>query len=126
MTKRILPAVFPLHSGALRMRTLTILGLALAAGTAAAQGGFTPPTFDGLDTDKNGSLSQEEVAKFVATIPDRRPEWSAERRDGLRQLGREQGRLRLARRVRRGAPSRRWRTAARRPSSRLNAEAKGR
>jgi hypothetical protein len=49
------------------------LGLLLvaAAGTATAQapGGFTPPTFDGLDTDKNGSLSQEEVAKFVATIP---------------------------------------------------------
>jgi hypothetical protein len=51
------------------MRTVTILGLALVAGTAAAQGGFTPPTFAGLDTDKSGSLSQEEVAKFVATIP---------------------------------------------------------
>ena len=53
------------------MRTITILGLALVAGAAVAQapGGFTPPTFDGLDTDKNGSLSQEEVAKFVATIP---------------------------------------------------------
>ena len=53
------------------MRTITILGLALVTGAAVAQapGGFTPPTFDGLDTDKNGSLSQEEVAKFVATIP---------------------------------------------------------
>ena len=53
------------------MRTITILGLLLVAGAAVAQppGGFTPPTFDGLDTDKNGSLSQEEVAKFVATIP---------------------------------------------------------
>jgi hypothetical protein len=53
------------------MRTITILGLVLVAGAAVAQppGGFTPPTFDGLDTDKNGSLSQEEVAKFVATIP---------------------------------------------------------
>jgi hypothetical protein len=52
-------------------KTVFALALASAAGWALAQapGGFTPPTFDGLDTDKNGSLSQEEVAKFVATIP---------------------------------------------------------
>lgn len=40
------------------------------AASALAQppggGGFTPPTFEGLDADKNGSLSQEEVAKFFA------------------------------------------------------------
>ncbi len=55
------------------MRT-KILGclLVAAAGAAVAQppgGGFTPPTFDGLDTDKNGSLSQAEVAVWVKTIP---------------------------------------------------------
>ena len=45
--------------------------LALAAGIAAAQGGgggFTPPTFDGLDKDKNGSLSQAEVAEWAKGI----------------------------------------------------------
>lgn len=55
------------------MRTM-ILGCAFiaVAGVAGAQppgGGFTPPTFDGLDTDKNGSLSQAEVATWVATLP---------------------------------------------------------
>src|SRR5262245_39548891 len=30
--------------------------------------GFTPPTFDGLDKDKNGSLSKEEVAAWAKTI----------------------------------------------------------
>ena len=45
------------------------LALLLGARFAGAQGGFTPPTFDGIDTDKNGSLSKEEVAKWVATIP---------------------------------------------------------
>ena len=51
------------------MRTMAILALVLVAGAAGAQapGGFTPPTFDGIDTDKNGSLSQEEVGKWVAT-----------------------------------------------------------
>jgi hypothetical protein len=45
--------------------------LALAAGVAMAQGGgggFTPPTFDGLDKDKNGSLSQAEVAEWAKGI----------------------------------------------------------
>ena len=58
------------------MKTKVALGLALiaAAGAAGAQapgggGGFTPPTFDGIDTDKNGSLSQAEVGVWVATIP---------------------------------------------------------
>lgn len=49
-----------------------MLGLVLVAGAAGAQapgGGFTPPTFDGIDKDKNGSLSQAEVAAWVATIP---------------------------------------------------------
>jgi hypothetical protein len=58
------------------MKTRVVLGLALiaAAGAAGAQapgggGGFAPPTFDGIDTDKNGSLSQAEVGVWVATIP---------------------------------------------------------
>ena len=63
----------------------TAIGLTLmAAGTLAlAQppgGGFTPPTFDGIDTDKNGSLSQAEVGVWVATIPAGAAEWAAERR----------------------------------------------
>jgi hypothetical protein len=54
------------------MRTTTILAALLVVGAAGAQppgGGFTPPTFDGIDTDKNGSLSQAEVGVWVATIP---------------------------------------------------------
>jgi hypothetical protein len=58
------------------MKARIALGLALVAtaGMANAQppgggGGFTPPTFDGIDTDKNGSLSQAEVGVWVATIP---------------------------------------------------------
>jgi hypothetical protein len=52
-------------------KTVIALALAVAAGSALAQppAGFTPPTFDGLDTDKSGSLSQAEVAVFVARIP---------------------------------------------------------
>jgi len=50
-----------------------MVALVLMAGAAGAQapggGGFTPPTFDGIDKDKNGSLSQAEVAAWVATIP---------------------------------------------------------
>jgi hypothetical protein len=61
------------------MRTITILGLALVAGAAGAQapggGGFTPPTFAGIDTDKNGSLSKAEVGAWVATIPAGGPNW---------------------------------------------------
>ena len=44
------------------------LTLIIGAQTAWGQQ-FTPPTFDGLDTDKNGSLSREEVGVFVAGIP---------------------------------------------------------
>jgi hypothetical protein len=57
------------------MRTIAVLGLVLVAGTAGAQapggggGGFTPPTFDGIDKDKSGSLSQAEVGEWVKTIP---------------------------------------------------------
>ena len=36
-----------------------------AAGVVLAQG-FTPPTFDGLDKDKDGKLSKDEVAAFFA------------------------------------------------------------
>lgn len=43
---------------------------ALLAGVAAAQGGITPPpTFDGVDTDKSGGLSKEEVAEFFKNVP---------------------------------------------------------
>jgi Ca2+-binding EF-hand superfamily protein len=44
------------------------LVLIVGAQTAWAQQ-FTPPTFDGIDSDKGGSLSKEEVATWVATIP---------------------------------------------------------
>jgi len=46
--------------------------LAGTAAWAAAQppgGGFTPPTFAGLDKDKSGGISKEEVAAFFATAP---------------------------------------------------------
>ncbi|HUQ51825.1 MAG TPA: EF-hand domain-containing protein [Gammaproteobacteria bacterium] len=45
--------------------------LAAAAGWAFAQppGGFTPPSFAGLDTDKSGGISQAEVAAFFANAP---------------------------------------------------------
>jgi len=53
------------------MRTHIALGsaLALALGAQLASAQFTPPTFDGIDTDKGGSLSKEEVGVWVATIP---------------------------------------------------------
>ena len=47
---------------------LSVLGVAGWA-FAQAPGGFTPPTFAGLDTDKNGSLSKAEVDAWSATIP---------------------------------------------------------
>lgn len=37
----------------------------LGAGVVLAQQ-FTPPTFEGLDTNKDGKLSKEEVAAFFA------------------------------------------------------------
>jgi hypothetical protein len=52
-------------------KTIFTAVLVGVAGAALAQppGGFTPPTFAGLDTDKNGSLSKAEVGVFIATIP---------------------------------------------------------
>ena len=52
-------------------KTTFALVLTATAGFALAQapGGFTPPTFAGLDTDKNGSLSKAEVETWAATIP---------------------------------------------------------
>ena len=51
-------------------KTLIAFAFASIAASALAQapggGGFTPPTFEALDADKNGSLSQDEVAKFFA------------------------------------------------------------
>jgi hypothetical protein len=44
-------------------------GLAGAQPPAGGGGGFTPPTFDGLDTDKSGSLSKQEVGAFFAGRP---------------------------------------------------------
>jgi hypothetical protein len=49
------------------------LTLVAAAGLAGAQppggGGGGAPTFEGLDTNKNGSLAKEEVAAFFAGRP---------------------------------------------------------
>jgi len=50
-----------------RISFLAGLGLSLGAQLASAQ--FTPPTFDGIDKDKNGSLSKDEVGAWAATIP---------------------------------------------------------
>jgi hypothetical protein len=47
---------------------LTAAALVIGAHAAFAQG-FTPPTFAGLDKDKNGSLSKAEVAEWAKTIP---------------------------------------------------------
>ena len=55
-----------------RQAILVAPALALCSTLAMAQGGgggFTPPTFDGLDTDKSGGLSQAEVAAFFKNIP---------------------------------------------------------
>jgi len=47
-----------------------VSGLVLVLGAQVAwTQAFTPPTFDGLDTDKSGSLSKAEIAAFVKTIP---------------------------------------------------------
>jgi len=52
----------------MRIAVSSALVLILSAPAAWAQQ-FTPPTFDGLNTDGNDSLSKEEVATWVATIP---------------------------------------------------------
>ena len=46
----------------------SVLALAFSAHAAWAQQ-FTPPTFEGLDTNKDGKLSTEEVGAFAANIP---------------------------------------------------------
>ncbi|HVS24312.1 MAG TPA: EF-hand domain-containing protein [Gammaproteobacteria bacterium] len=53
----------------MRIRLSFVSALTLLIGTAVWAQGFTPPTFDGIDKDKNGKLSKEEVAAWVKTIP---------------------------------------------------------
>jgi len=54
----------------MRIRLSFVSALTLLIGTAVwAQAQFTPPTFDGIDKDKNGKLSKEEVAAWVKTLP---------------------------------------------------------
>ena len=95
-------------------KTVIAFAFAVTAGSGLAQppGGFTPPTFAGIDTDKTGSLSKAEVGVWVATIPAG-PQGAPNVDTRVRQLGREQGRLRVAGRVRRAAEtSRRRRRSA--------------
>jgi hypothetical protein len=47
---------------------LALAGTAIAV-VAQPPGGFAPPTFAGLDTDKSGALSQAEVTAFFANAP---------------------------------------------------------
>jgi hypothetical protein len=51
-----------------RIAAASALVLVMGAHFAGAQQ-FTPPTFDGLNTDGNDTLSKEEVTTWVATIP---------------------------------------------------------
>ncbi|HVS24313.1 MAG TPA: EF-hand domain-containing protein [Gammaproteobacteria bacterium] len=54
----------------MRVRLSFVSALTLLIGTAVwAQAQFTPPTFDGIDKDKSGKLSKEEVAAWVKTLP---------------------------------------------------------
>jgi hypothetical protein len=53
----------------MRIRLFFVSALTLLIGTAVWAQGFTPPTFDGIDKDKNGKLSKEEVAAWVKTLP---------------------------------------------------------
>ena len=55
----------------MRIRLAFVSAFTLLIGAyawAQPPAGFTPPTFDGLDKDKNGSLSKEEVAAWAKTI----------------------------------------------------------
>jgi hypothetical protein len=52
----------------MRIRLSFVSALTVLIGTAVWAQGFTPPTFDGIDKDKNGKLSKEEVAAWVKTI----------------------------------------------------------
>jgi hypothetical protein len=56
------------HNMRTHISLASALALAVGAQIVSAQQ-FTPPTFDGLNTDKNDSLSKEEVAAWVANIP---------------------------------------------------------
>ena len=53
----------------MKIRLSLVSAFALLIGAQAWAQQFTPPTFDGIDKDKNGSLSKTEVAAWVATIP---------------------------------------------------------
>ena len=53
----------------MRIRLSFVSAVTLLIGAQAWAQGFTPPTFDGIDKDKNGKLSKEEVAAWVKTIP---------------------------------------------------------
>lgn len=52
----------------MRIRLSFVSAVTLLIGAQAWAQGFTPPTFDGIDKDKNGKLSKEEVAAWVKTI----------------------------------------------------------
>jgi hypothetical protein len=52
-----------------RLSFVSAFTLLIGAQAWAQPPGFTPPTFDGLDKDKNGSLSKEEVAAWVKSLP---------------------------------------------------------
>ena len=56
----------------MRIRLAFVSAVTLLIGAhawAQPPAGFTPPTFDGLDKDKNGSLSKQEVADWVKSLP---------------------------------------------------------
>ena len=53
----------------MRIRLSLLSAVTLLIGAQAWAQQFTPPTFDGIDKDKNGKLSKEEVAAWVKTIP---------------------------------------------------------
>ena len=53
----------------IRLAFVSAFTLLIGAHAWAQPPGFTPPTFDGLDKDKNGSLSKQEVADWVKSLP---------------------------------------------------------
>jgi hypothetical protein len=53
----------------MRIRLSFVSALTLLIGTAVWAQGFTPPTFDAIDKDKNGKLSKEEVATWAKSLP---------------------------------------------------------
>jgi len=57
----------------MRIRPAFVSAFTLLIGAyawAQPPAGFTPPTFDGLDKDKNGSLSKAEVEAWVKSLPE--------------------------------------------------------